>query len=120
MEKLIITGGKFILPEGIVEGVSAVCDVKTGKILEIKANGEVEPDSSDVVIDAAGRYVSPGFVDIHVHGGGGFDIMDGNVESFLGMSEMHATHGTTSMLPTTLTCTDEELFRVLDVFEKAC
>ena len=55
-----------------------------------------------------------GFVDIHVHGGGGFDIMDGNVESFLGMSEMHATHGTTSMLPTTLTCTDEELFRVLD------
>ena len=79
MEKMIITGGKFILPEGIVEGVSAVCDVKTGKILEIKANGEVEPDSSDVVIDAAGRYVSPGFVDIHVHGGGGFDIMDGNV-----------------------------------------
>ena len=45
MEKLIITGGKFILPEGIVEGVSAVCDVKNGKILEIKANGEVEPDS---------------------------------------------------------------------------
>ena len=45
MEKMIITGGKFILPEGIVEGVSAVSDVKTGKILEIKANGEVEPDS---------------------------------------------------------------------------
>lgn len=73
-----------------------------------------------VEIDAAGRYVSPGFIDIHVHGGGGHDFMDGTVEAFLGVAETHARYGTTAMLPTTLTSTREALFEVFEVYREAC
>lgn len=119
MDRLIIKGGKVILPEAICSGLDIVCDKKSGKIVDAVFNSDIQADSSDEVIDVQGNYVSPGFVDIHVHGGGGYDFMDGTVHAFLGAARMHAIHGTTSMIPTTLTCTDEELFRVFDVFEKA-
>ena len=119
MDKLIIKGGKLIFPDEVRGGLNLVCDKQTGKILSIVADSCLTVESSDEVIDAAGRYVSPGFVDIHVHGGGGYDFMDGTVEAFLGVSRMHATHGTTSMVPTTVTCSDDELFRVFDIFGQA-
>lgn len=117
--KLIIKGGKVILPEGIREGVDIICDRSTGRISGIVPSGGYAPDNDDVILDAAGRYVSPGFIDIHVHGGGGYDFMDGTVEAFLGAARAHAIHGTTSMMPTTLTCTDEELLRTFRVFDEA-
>jgi hypothetical protein len=46
--------------------------------------------------------------------------MDGTVEAFLGAARAHAEHGTTSMIPTTLTCPDEELFLSFEVFREAC
>ena len=55
------------------------------------------------IIDAQGKFISPGFVDIHIHGGGGFDFMDATDEAFLGVAQTHAKHGTTSMLVTTTT-----------------
>jgi N-acetylglucosamine-6-phosphate deacetylase len=70
------------------------------------------------VIDAGGCYVSPGFIDIHVHGGGGHDFMDGNEAAFLGVAETHVRYGTTAMLPTTLTGSKEELLHILDVYEQ--
>jgi N-acetylglucosamine-6-phosphate deacetylase len=70
------------------------------------------------VIDAEGRYVSPGFIDIHVHGGGGFDFMDGHETAFLGIAETHARYGTTAMLPTTLSGSKEEILDTLSVYER--
>ena len=57
----------------------------------------------DKVIDAAGAYVSPGFIDLHVHGGGGADFMDGGVEPILQAAKTHLKHGTTTIYPTTIT-----------------
>jgi N-acetylglucosamine-6-phosphate deacetylase len=59
-------------------------------------------------------------MDIHVHGGGGFDFMDGTVEAFLNIAQTHAKHGTTSMLPTTLTCEKEDLIQTLEAYSQAC
>ena len=119
MDKLIIKGGRLVFPDRIESGLALVCGRSEGKILGVFRDSDLNIESTDEVIDAAGSYVSPGFVDIHVHGGGGYDFMDGTVEAFLGASRMHAVHGTTSMIPTTLTSTDEDLYGVFDIFEKA-
>ncbi|WP_034336395.1 N-acetylglucosamine-6-phosphate deacetylase [Deinococcus misasensis] len=57
-------------------------------------------------------HVVPGFLDVHVHGGGGFDVMDGP-EGILGMARFHAQHGTTSLLATTMTRPWEQVLQAL-------
>jgi N-acetylglucosamine-6-phosphate deacetylase len=110
-----IVNGSIITPQGIIEGGSVL--IKNGLISGIK---ETIADVKDAVkIDAAGMFVSPGFIDIHVHGGGGADFMDGTEKAFLQVAATHARYGTTSMLPTTLTSSREELFNTFDVYEKA-
>jgi N-acetylglucosamine-6-phosphate deacetylase len=61
----------------------------------------VPPDTDAVFIDGRGMYLSPGFIDLHVHGGGGRSVMEGTVEAVIAMAEAHLSHGTTSLLPTT-------------------
>ena len=81
--------------------------------------GSRRESAEGTVLDYTGYYVSPGFIDLHLHGGGGHDFMDATEEAFLVASRLHATHGTTSMLPTSLTCSDEELFAFFDVYRRA-
>lgn len=91
--------------------------IKDGRIVEV-AEGTLEaPDA--LVIDAQGRYVAPGFIDLHVHGGGGHDFMDGTLDAFLQVAETHARFGTTAMVPTTLTSDQDSLFRTLELYEEA-
>jgi len=75
-------------------------------------------DCSYEVFDFSGKYISPGWIDTHQHGGGGFDYMDGTPEAFIGAAELHARHGTTTILPTTLTCPDAELFNAFRVLRE--
>lgn len=117
MDRLIIKGAKLIFEKGICEGLDLVCDKVSGKIVQICPVAQVQ--EGDEVLDAGGAYLSAGFIDIHLHGGGGHDFMDGTQDAFLGAARIHATHGTTAMVPTTLTCTDEELLRTFEVFRKA-
>jgi len=86
----------------------------------ITAISDQNIDAPDALeIDAGGKYISPGFIDIHIHGGGGHDFMDNTVEAFLGIANTHARYGTTSMLPTTLTSSKEELLETLRIYEIA-
>lgn len=92
--------------------------VENGKIREI---GNITlPDSADVeTIDATGHYLVAGFIETHVHGGGGHDFMDGSVEAFLDAVRTHCKHGTTSIVPTTIACSEEEMFTLFDTYRKA-
>ncbi|MEL7600935.1 MAG: N-acetylglucosamine-6-phosphate deacetylase, partial [Proteiniphilum sp.] len=89
--RIIIKNGKLIFPDEIKENLTLVCE--NGKIIRISHPDEVVAESGDRVIDAQNRYVSSGFIDIHTHGGGGHDFMDGTVEAYLGAAETHAKHG---------------------------
>lgn len=91
--------------------------VESGKIAGVHAERIEVPGAE--AIDAAGGYIVPGFIDLHVHGGGGHDFMDGTEEAFLAIAAMHARHGTTAMVPTTLTAETETLLRTLDAYEAA-
>ena len=112
--KTIIKNGRVITPEGIINGYVLYED---GKIAEIGA-GDSMPQA-DEVIDAQGRYVSPGFIDIHTHGAGGTDYMDGTLEAYLTAARMSARHGATLVYPTTLTSSNEVLFDTFDLYEQA-
>jgi N-acetylglucosamine-6-phosphate deacetylase len=114
-EQLKIFNGHIITPQGILENGNIL--VVDGKIVEISARDIDAPGALD--IDVRGNYISPGFIDIHVHGGGGHDFMDNTVDAFLGAARLHAQHGTTAILPTTLSCEKADLLETLCVYEEA-
>lgn len=114
--RLVINDAIIILPGRISEKGYVVCE--DGIITQI-GQGYFLANESDEIINAGGLYVSPGFIDMHTHGAGGYDFMDGTVEAYLGAAKMHAKHGTTSLLPTTLTSTNEELLKTFSIYKEA-
>jgi len=67
------------------------------------------------VVDLRGQYLLPGFVELHVHGGGGADFMDLTVEAFRTVARCHARHGTTTMTPTSTVGSFEQYRRFLEI-----
>ncbi|MBD0294637.1 MAG: N-acetylglucosamine-6-phosphate deacetylase [Flavisolibacter sp.] len=113
--RIKIFNGKIITPYRIISKGTMLI---TGDTITAVAEGNI--DSADTIeIDAMGNYISPGFIDIHVHGGGGHDFMDGSEEAFLKIAETHAQYGTTAMFPTTLTSEKEDLLHTLQLYEQA-
>lgn len=109
-----ITGGLVILENGIFENLNVYAENE--KILA------VTPDEMkfDREIRANGRYVSPGFVEIHSHGAGGCDFLDGTVDAFLTASEKHAQHGVTTLVPTATSSEIEATIEIQKIYEEAC
>lgn len=70
-------------------------------------------------INCNNNYLTSGFIDLHCHGGGGYDFMDGDVESIIKAAQLHLKHGTTSIYPTTLTCDNETLFKFFENYREA-
>jgi N-acetylglucosamine-6-phosphate deacetylase len=116
MRPIKIINGRIITPYRVLHGATLL--ITGGKITAL-SEGDIDAPEAQT-IDAGGNYVAPGFIDIHVHGGGGYDFMDGTEEAFFGVARLHARHGTTSMTPTTLSCDREELQRILEVYERVC
>lgn len=109
-----IINGNIITENEIISHGSIL--IEEGKIIAVE-KGNIE-GSDCTEIDATGKYVSPGFIDIHVHGGGGYDFMDESEEAFLNVAKLHAQYGTTSLLATTLTATKEGILNTLDIYNK--
>ena len=102
---LLIHSCHTLFPEGEKEGGVLIED---GKIRAVFAGKRKLEEGWDF-LEAGEDYLSPGFIDIHLHGGGGSDFMDGTEKALHKAAVTHLLHGTTSLLPTTLTCPREEL-----------
>ena len=84
-----IINGHVITPDGIIKNGSVQI---SGNIITGVSADAVEVRGV-TTLDAGGRYISPGFIDIHVHGGGGYDFMDNTVGAFLEIAKTHARYG---------------------------
>ncbi|MEG1524354.1 MAG: amidohydrolase family protein [Clostridia bacterium] len=91
--------------------------LENGKILShLPLHNEV---AADTVIDGKGLYASAGFIEMHTHGAGGYDFMDGTQQAYQCACDAHLTHGVTTILPTTVAASCEEYHRTLDAFRLA-
>ena len=99
-----IINGKIVLEGATVSGMTLLFDDKIQAFETSDA-----PVNADTVIDAKGRYVLPGLVDMHIHGYLGEDASDGKAEGIRKMARGIAKNGVTSWLPTTMTVSYQEL-----------
>ena len=105
IQNALLVGRNEIVPGSIALDHGVICPLPES----------VGPE--DTVIDGGGMYLAPGFIDIHCHGGGGYDFLDGTPEAFRGAARIHAQHGTTTLIPTATSATYEETVALLKVFE---
>lgn len=112
VKEYAVLNGTVVLPDRLLE--DGMVRWKGSSIVSVGKRRRL-PKSVEL-IDANGGYISPGFVDIHVHGGAGADFMDGTPEAVRTASEAHARHGTTTIFPTTTTGS----FKTLMAMIQAC
>lgn len=96
MSAIVFQGGTVVFPDRLADNVHVRVQGE-----RIAAIGQRVAIADAQIIDLAGGYLAPGFVELHVHGGAGSDFMDGTPEAFQTVCRAHARHGTTSLLPTT-------------------
>lgn len=91
-----IINGQILTPQGWLNDGSVL--ISDGKILEI-TNSDLAVIGAKV-IDAKGMYIVPGFVAMHVHGGGSYDFKQATAEAFEAATKAHLNHGATTIFPT--------------------
>lgn len=110
MSSILLRNANAVLPEGIKRTNVLI---KDGKIFAIGYEGNAEK-----VIDVKGNYLLPGFIDVHVHGGGGADFMDATPDAFEIAVKTHLQHGSTTLVPTAMSATEEDLTDFLIAFKE--
>ena len=110
--KTAIINAKIVTSTAVLSGY--VCGIENGQIVYLGK----EDFLFDEVIDAQGGYLVPGFIDLHCHGGNGLEFMDASEEEMKVIADFHLSHGTTSMLATTLTASEEETISAIETFQR--
>lgn len=100
----------------VSEGIEKKSDIYLKDTQIIAVTTEELP--YDKEIDASGMYAASGFIDMHTHGAGGFDFLDNTEEAFIKISQEHAKHGATSIVPTITSSTKESMLEAAEVFDR--
>ena len=106
-----------VVSDGVIRRADVL--IRDGVIADADFTGDVSSVEPCEVIDAEGCYVSPGLIDIHAHGGGGYDIMDCEIEAFRAISHTHLKNGTTTLVPTAVSARFEDILRLIEVYKQA-
>lgn len=104
------TGCRLVLPDRVADG--GWLRIAGGRIAALGTAADPVPDGP--VRDLAGRYITPGFVDIHTHGGGGASFTTGDPDEARVAAKFHLGHGTTTPLASLVTAAPDELARAAD------
>lgn len=106
---MIFANGRLIFPDGIRDRLELA--VEHGKIANVRRE---TGGHGEEVVDLAGNYLAPGFVDLHIHGAVGHDTMEATPEAFRAICDYHAGGGSTSLLLTTASAPLDATLRVLN------
>jgi N-acetylglucosamine-6-phosphate deacetylase len=106
MQPIVIRADRAFTP--FEEISDAVVVIQGSKISAVGQRGKVDLPRGAREINAGGRTIVPGFVDVHIHGAGGHDVMEGTREALEIITATVAAHGTTSLVATTVTASEKE------------
>lgn len=109
-----LTNGNILTTQGWIKDGSVL--ISNGKILEV-TNSDLAVIGAKV-IDVKGMYIVPGFIGMHIHGGGGHDYTEGTVEAFESATKAHLLHGATSVFPTLTSTTFDNIKKAANVCEE--
>ena len=109
---LAFTAGRLLTPTHVVEHPLLL--VEEGRILEISAQSSRQVPTGISVSDFGHGIIAPGYLDLHIHGGAGYDVMDDAAEALPAIEQLLARHGVTSYFPTTVTAPMAATLRALE------
>ena len=109
-----IINGRILTPQGWLEGGSIIVE---GNKIKAVANTDLPIEGAEV-LDAKGCHVVPGGIEMHVHGGGGRDFMEGTEEAFRVAVQAHLDYGTTSIFPTLSSSTVPMIEQAMETSDK--
>jgi len=109
---VLFYNGTVVLPDSIIENGFVLC--KDGRISAVGHSDDLAFRTDAQRVNGNGGVISPGFIDIHVHGGDGADYMDGTADAVRMANRAHARNGTTTIFPTTTTGSREQIEAMLD------
>lgn len=107
--RTVLTGARVVLPDGVAEN---------GRVTVEGARIAPDVPGEPGTLDLTGHWIVPGFVDMHVHGGGGASFSAGNAEEALRVVATHRAHGTTTMVASTVTGHLDDLARQAGVLSE--
>ncbi len=114
MSGYVLHVGRLAAPGGVLDDAYLV--VEQGRL--VSTGTGAPPGTDGPVVDLPGLLAAPGFIDVHVHGGGGFEVNRPTVaevsRSVVGMARFHVAHGTTALLATTVSDSAEALLTAVE------
>lgn len=109
---LAFTAAKLLTPCQAVE--HALVLVEQGRVLDVSSRNHRQIPAGVSFSDFGDGVMAPGYVDLHIHGSAGFDVMDDNTEALPAIEQLLARHGVTSYFPTTVTAPMDTTLRALE------
>src|ERR1041385_1647413 len=97
-EKLLLRNARVVLPHAVAEGASLL--VEGGRVARLSEGGAHVEGGGAREFDLEGLTVYPGFVDVHIHGSVGVDLMEASAEDLHKVARFLAAHGVTTWIPT--------------------
>jgi len=111
--KKVLLASKLFSPTEVID--HPIVTVDDGRIVDVTSRSQSEATITAKVIDLGDVILAPGFIDIHIHGNGGHDIMEATPDALAAVERSLAKHGVTSYCPTTVTAAVD---RTLDSLQK--